>query len=402
MSDFIFAIKILGVVVIGLIVILALFNSLKKHDRAILRKRILTGLIDFILLPILSICFGTSIIACIEQIFQKNTEFAALAALGSIASITAFILLMHKSDDIKKNNSTQSSSQEETTSQSQSFIERKRRKEIVFYSNRDKYSATLSIIALFSWIIRRDGRIDKQEIKTAQLYLHAHPVFDDILKQEYTEGLFDPIMNIKHYTSLNCDRLLNMYNTYPTLLMYRHCCKNILSTGIYYEALIDLIRALFQVANSSDGIIDTERIILSEIAKELKLKDEDWQTISRRFSNPEKEREAYNRTNSHDSSSDSDQHRSSDQKEKGPQGEKEKKRMRSSTYGYKLTQAYNQLGLLSTASDTEIKAAFRLLANKYHPDHLSPDATDMDRKISADQFRLVKEAYDYIRLERGM
>ena len=75
MSDFIFAIKILGVVVIGLIVILALFNSLKKHDRAILRKRILTGLIDYILLPILSICFGTSIIACDLSVLHLIIRF---------------------------------------------------------------------------------------------------------------------------------------------------------------------------------------------------------------------------------------------------------------------------------------------------------------------------------------
>ena len=42
------------------------------------------------------------------------------------------------------------------------------------------------------------------------------------------------------------------------------------------------------------------------------------------------------------------------------------------------------------------------MVKKYHPDRLPSDATDMDRKISADQFRLVKEAYDLIRLEKGM
>ena len=86
----------------------------------------------------------------------------------------------------------------------------------------------------------------------------------------------------------------------------------------------------------------------------------------------------------------------------GNENKKGKEKKKSSTFGYKLTQAYNQLGLLTTATESEIKAAFRLLAKKYHPDRLSPDATDMDRKISADQFRQIKEAYDYIRLGRGM
>ena len=115
---------------------------------------------------------------------------------------------------------------------------------------------------------------------------------------------------------------------------------------------------------------------------ELKIKQEDWNILKQKYETPKSEETAGKKNNDSSASS-------------------EKKEKKKSSYGYKLTQAYNRLGLLTTASETEIKNAYRDLVKKYHPDRLPSDATDMDRKISADQFRLVKEAYDLIRLEKG-
>ena len=145
---------------------------------------------------------------------------------------------------------------------------------------------------------------------------------------------------------------------------------------------MDLLNALFQVAFSSDGVVGSEMEILYGISMELKIKQEDWKVLKQKYETPKSEETAEKKNNDSSTSS-------------------EKKEKKKSSYGYKLTQAYNQLGLLTTASETEIKNAYRDLVKKYHPDHLSPDATDLDRKISADQFQRVKEAYDLIRLERG-
>ena len=287
-------------------------------------------------------------------------------------------------------------------------------------SNEFYYAATLSVIALFSLVIKRDGVVDERELKVANLYLNTHKRYN-ILFSYYNQRKEDPIAGQPHDTRRRCEEMLKYYNSCANLSHYKQCCENIIKAGIYYEAALDLLNALFQVAYSSDGVINTEREILYGIAQELKIRREDWNELSEKYgfyradSEERDWRDSARNTNqtkysqysysSKGKESSSYTYKNNDgfgekyQKQEEKQQQEEPKK--SASYGYKLTQAYNQLGLLTTASEAEIKSAYRKLAKKYHPDRLSPDATDMDRKISADQFRQIKEAYDLIRLERG-
>ncbi len=248
----------------------------------------------------------------------------------------------------------------------------------------DVYTSALSVIALFSWVIRRDKIVDHREMSVAWLYFKNHPIYRNLLWCRPKGLQKDPITGDKCLYSSECMELLRHYNASRELLRYDLCCQNILKSGIFYEAALDLLNALFQVAFSSDGVVGSEMEILYGISIGLKIKQEDWKTLKQKYKTAQanKSEEATGKKKSDSSAS-----------------SKEKK---NSSYGYKLTQAYNQLGLLTTASEAEIKNAYRDLVKKYHPDHLSPDATDLDRKISADQFQRVKEAYDLIRLEKGM
>jgi DnaJ like chaperone protein len=63
--------------------------------------------------------------------------------------------------------------------------------------------------------------------------------------------------------------------------------------------------------------------------------------------------------------------------------------------------AYKILELASTASDEEVKKAYRKMANKYHPDKVAYLGEDI-RKAAGEKFRKVKDAYDTIRKDRGM
>lgn len=247
----------------------------------------------------------------------------------------------------------------------------------------DVYTSALSVIALFSWVIRKDGEVDHREMSVARLYFKNHPIYRNMLWCRPRELRTDPISGDKCLFSSECMELLRHYNASRELLRYNLCCRNILKSGIFYEAVLDLLNALFQVAFSSDGVVGSEMEILYGISMELKIKQEDWKVLKQKYKTAQanKSEEATGKEKSDSSAS-----------------SKEKK---NSSYGYKLTQAYNQLGLLTTASESEIKEAYRTLVKKYHPDHLPSDATDLDRKISADQFRQVKEAYDLIWLERG-
>ncbi len=269
------------------------------------------------------------------------------------------------------------------------------------------YKAALSVIALFSWVIRKDGSIGDQEMKVARAYFDRHPIYNDILSYSPKDEGSDPISNSSRPYMGDCMELLEYYNSCSILLRYEKCCQYIREAGIYYAAALDLVKALCQVAYSSDGVIDSETKILSDIVQKLDIRREGWLNLMRMYGigkenkNKKERDESFRRNNSEKSDDTHQQEKKRSGEQQGDQTD-EKKQRKSSTFGYKLTQAYNQLGLLTTATEPEIKAAFRLLAKKYHPDHLPSGATDMDRKISADQFRQVMEAYDLIRLEKGM
>lgn len=63
--------------------------------------------------------------------------------------------------------------------------------------------------------------------------------------------------------------------------------------------------------------------------------------------------------------------------------------------------AYRILEIDKSATDDEVKKAFRQMAKKYHPDKLG-HMDEAYRKGAEEKFRKVQEAYDQIRKERGM
>ena len=63
--------------------------------------------------------------------------------------------------------------------------------------------------------------------------------------------------------------------------------------------------------------------------------------------------------------------------------------------------AYKILEIDRSASDDEVKSAYRRMANKYHPDKVAYLGEDI-RKAAGEKFRKVKDAYDAIKKDRGM
>lgn len=62
--------------------------------------------------------------------------------------------------------------------------------------------------------------------------------------------------------------------------------------------------------------------------------------------------------------------------------------------------AYKTLGIEPTATDEEIKKAYRKMAMKYHPDKLTGLGEDV-KKAGEEKFRSVKEAYDFLKKQRN-
>ena len=63
--------------------------------------------------------------------------------------------------------------------------------------------------------------------------------------------------------------------------------------------------------------------------------------------------------------------------------------------------AYKILEVEQSASNDEIKKAYRKMARKYHPDMVSHLGEDF-QKSANEKFRKVNEAYEMIKKERNM
>jgi DnaJ like chaperone protein len=62
---------------------------------------------------------------------------------------------------------------------------------------------------------------------------------------------------------------------------------------------------------------------------------------------------------------------------------------------------YIILKLNNSASDSEVKKAYRKMATKYHPDKVSHLGEDL-KHLAEEKFKTVNEAYQNIKKERGM
>jgi DnaJ like chaperone protein len=63
--------------------------------------------------------------------------------------------------------------------------------------------------------------------------------------------------------------------------------------------------------------------------------------------------------------------------------------------------AYTVLEISPSATDDEVKAAFRRMAMKYHPDRVATLGPEV-QKSATEKFRQVQEAYETIKKQRGM
>tara|TARA_A100001037_G_C15145187_1_gene635997 strand:+ start:1398 stop:2135 length:738 start_codon:yes stop_codon:yes gene_type:complete len=62
---------------------------------------------------------------------------------------------------------------------------------------------------------------------------------------------------------------------------------------------------------------------------------------------------------------------------------------------------YKILEIKKSASDSDVKKAYRKMANKYHPDKVAHLGEEM-QKLAEEKFKAVNDAYQQIKKERGM
>ena len=63
--------------------------------------------------------------------------------------------------------------------------------------------------------------------------------------------------------------------------------------------------------------------------------------------------------------------------------------------------AYKILEIEKSASNDEVKKAYRTMAKKYHPDRVNTE-NEAIKKGAEEKFKQVQKAYEQIQRERGM
>ena len=125
-----------------------------------------------------------------------------------------------------------------------------------------------------------------------------------------------------------------------------------LNKHLDYSYRLEMIHFLFGIAAADEGITSSEKNLIKQIAGYMNITDSDHQSIQAMFI----------------SQSDA---------------------------------AYKILEIDPTATDDELKTAYRRMAMKYHPDKVSHLGDDF-KKVANEKFRKVKDAYDQIKKQRNI
>ncbi len=123
---------------------------------------------------------------------------------------------------------------------------------------------------------------------------------------------------------------------------------------INYSTRLELVHLLLAVANADGELHELELEIISSISMNMSVQDADYQSILALYQ------------------------RSED-----------------------ANWAYTALEITSSATNEEVKKAYRRMAMKYHPDKVA-NAGEEIRQQATDKFRAINEAYEHIKQQRGI
>ncbi len=201
-----------------------------------------------------------------------------------------------------------------------------------------------NVIALFSLVMKMNGVVDKDELNIARKYFFRH-----------FHGHF--IWAVNKLDELNSKKLTKHWDY----------CIEILNTKILkYDDRLELLKVLFKIGYTCNGIDDNKIELLRGIAKYLLIQKWDLASLEYtyecgQYKDRQKQREALEMASK-----------------------------------YKMEVAYTILGLEPGSPLSDVKNAYRSMAQKYHPDHLPAELNEEAKEMSATLFRQITEAYNFL------
>lgn len=206
----------------------------------------------------------------------------------------------------------------------------------------DRNSFLFSILVLASYIIRADGKVMHSEMEHVRSFLRTN-FGNDALQQgeEILRRLFDRQKQMES----------QQRGSYDDIVM--QSCRQI-ATNLSYGQRLQLLAFMAGIVRA-DGIIDNREVdAMRKVARAMRLNDKEVDSM----------------LNLRDAST-------------------------------SLEAAYKVLEIAPTASDDEVKKAYRRMALKHHPDKVAALGEDV-RKAAEKKFQEINAAKDLIYKSRGL
>lgn len=202
---------------------------------------------------------------------------------------------------------------------------------------------SVSLLVLSAAVMKADGKVMKSELNFVKSFL------------------------VKEFGTDEGNRLLTVLkNVLDQDIPLRDVCLQVKSHMMHPQRL-QLLHYLFGIAQADGQIHELEVQKIHTIARYLGISDRDFMSIQSMFGFHRQQYSSGSRT----------------------------------SYKQSVDAAYKILEIDKSASDEEVKKAYRKMAKKYHPDRLGPLAEDL-KKSATEKFHKVQEAYDQIAEARGM
>lgn len=207
------------------------------------------------------------------------------------------------------------------------------------YEQGQRNSFLFSLLALASYIIRADGKIMHSEMEMLRAFLRTN-----FGEAAVTQGEEIVLKLFEQQKQMGADRFR---------ATIRSSCAQI-ARHMSYSQRLQLLNFLVMIAQADGRVVSEEIQALKDVAISLSLSAEDVESM----------------LNLRDS-------------------------------GTSLEAAYKVLGIPSTATDDEVKAAYRKMALKHHPDRVSTLGDDV-KKAAEKKFQEINDAKEKIYKARGL
>ncbi len=224
-----------------------------------------------------------------------------------------------------------------------------------FHNTGTQDDIDVALLVLIAAVMKADGNVRREELDYVKQFL----------RKNYTEEKGKALLGmlrdlVKPETYIDVDAV----------------CQQI-KENTDYNTRYHMMDFLFALAVADNSYFPEENTVIRVIAGRLGINSRDYVSMFTRHVNSR-----YNRGGRSGGSS-----------------------YRSSSYGTSGSAArkdpYRVLGLESSATDEEVKKAYRRLAMKYHPDKVEGMGEEVKKNAEA-QFREINEAYEQIKTARGM